>query len=85
MARSDNQLFRSGLLRGVVAESRTSFARMHFAPTRRARANKPRFRLRRSFALSLRSDVEVSINRLVNGKGAILDLYQGDHKVSHGG
>jgi len=27
----------------------------------------------------------VSINRLVNGKVAIFDLYQGDQKVSHGG
>ncbi|WP_234685290.1 MASE1 domain-containing protein [Bradyrhizobium monzae] len=32
-----------------------------------------------------RSDVGASINRLVNGKVAIFDLYQGDQKVSHHG
>ena len=35
--------------------------------------------------MSHRSDVGVSINRLVNGKVAIFDLYQGDQKVSHDG
>jgi hypothetical protein len=62
---------RDGMARVMNRFSRTAFARMHSAPTRRARANKPRFCLRRSFALSLRSDAEVPIYRLVNGKGAI--------------
>jgi len=35
--------------------------------------------------LSHRSDVGVSINRLLIGKVAIFDLYQGDQKVSYGG
>ncbi|WP_271575389.1 MASE1 domain-containing protein [Bradyrhizobium sp. CCBAU 11361] len=35
--------------------------------------------------MSRRSVVGVSINRLVNGKVAIFDLYQGDQKISHDG